>query len=115
MTNGITRSLTAIQSVEESSIPEKKLFLAEAKALLAYYMYTTLDLYGQAPYRDPMNPNAPLQILKADTQIDKLITDVEALIPDLADIGEQQTHHGRFTKQAAYGFLSQYVFKSCCI
>ncbi|KFF03463.1 RagB/SusD family nutrient uptake outer membrane protein [Flavobacterium reichenbachii] len=106
LTNGITRSLTAIQSVEESSIPEKKLFLAEAKALLAYYMYTTLDLYGQAPYRDPMNPKAPLQVLKADTQIDKLITDVEALIPDLADIGSQQTHHGRFTKQAAYAFLS---------
>lgn len=106
LTNGITRSLTAIQSAEESTIPEKKLFLAEAKGLLAYYLYTTLDLFGQAPYRDPMNPNAPLQILKADTQIDKLITDVEALLPDLADMGSQQTHHGRFTKQAAYGFLS---------
>lgn len=106
LTNGITRSLTAIQSAEESTIPEKKLFLAESKCLLAYYLYTTLDLFGQAPYRDPMNPNAPLQILKADTQIDKLITDVEALLPDLADMGSQQTHHGRFTKQAAYGFLS---------
>ncbi|MFB3387540.1 RagB/SusD family nutrient uptake outer membrane protein [Flavobacterium sp. LAR06] len=106
LTNGITRSLTAVQSIEESSIPQKTLFLAEAKALLAYYMYTTLDLYGQTPYRDPMNPKAPLQILKADTQIDKLITDVEALIPDLAPMGEQQTHHGRFTKEAAYAFLS---------
>ena len=106
LTNGITRSLTAIQSIQESSIPQKTLFLAEAKALLAYYMYTTLDLYGQSPYRDPMNSKAPLQILKADTQIDKLITDVEALIPDLAPMGEQQTHHGRFTKEAAYGFLA---------
>lgn len=106
LTNGITRSLTAIQSIEESSISEKKLFLAEAKGLLAYYLYTTLDLYGQAPYRDPMNPNAPLQILKADTQIDVLIADVEALIPDLASMGEQRTHHGRFTKEAAYGFLA---------
>ncbi|MET0945300.1 MAG: RagB/SusD family nutrient uptake outer membrane protein [Flavobacterium sp.] len=106
LTNGITRSLTAVQSIEESSIPQKTLFLAEAKALLAYYMYTTLDLYGQTPYRDPMNPKAPLQILKADTQIDKLITDVEALIPDLAPMGEQQTHHGRFTKEAAYAFLA---------
>ncbi|MEP6929308.1 MAG: RagB/SusD family nutrient uptake outer membrane protein, partial [Flavobacterium sp.] len=106
LTNGITRSLTAIQSIEQSSIPEKKLFLAEAKALLAYYTYTTLDLYGQAPYRDPMELKPSLQILKADTQIDKLITDVEALLPDLADIGTQRTHHGRFTKQAAYAFLS---------
>ncbi|MEN2398927.1 RagB/SusD family nutrient uptake outer membrane protein [Flavobacterium sp. MC2016-06] len=106
LTNGITRSLTSIQAAESSTIPEKKLFLAESKGLLAYYLYTTLDLFGQAPYRDPLNPNAPLQILKADTQIDKLITDVEALLPDLADMGDQQTHHGRFTKQAAYGFLS---------
>lgn len=106
LTNGITRCITAIESAEQSSIPEKKLFSAEAKALLAFYTYTTLDLYGQAPYKDPMDPKATLQILKADTQIDKLITDVEALIPDLADIGTQRTYHGRFTKQAAYGFLA---------
>ncbi|ABQ07176.1 RagB/SusD family nutrient uptake outer membrane protein [Flavobacterium johnsoniae] len=106
LTNGITRCITAIESAEKSSITEKKLFSAEAKALLAFYTYTTLDLYGQAPYKDPMDPKADLQILKADTQIDKLITDVEALIPDLADIGTQRTYHGRFTKQAAYGFLA---------
>ncbi|WP_149206849.1 RagB/SusD family nutrient uptake outer membrane protein [Flavobacterium johnsoniae] len=106
LTNGITRCITAIESAEKSSITEKKLFSAEAKALLAFYTYTTLDLYGQAPYKDPMDPKATLQILKADTQIDKLITDVEALIPDLADIGTQRTYHGRFTKQAAYGFLA---------
>ncbi|WP_456312547.1 RagB/SusD family nutrient uptake outer membrane protein [Pseudomonas shirazensis] len=106
LTNGITRSLTAIKSSQENTFPEKALFLAESKALLAYYTYTTLDLYGQAPYRDPLNVDAPIQILKADTEIDKLITDVEALIPDLADIGTQRTHHGRFTKQAAYAFLA---------
>lgn len=106
LTNGITRCITAIESAEKSSIIEKKLFSAEAKALLAFYTYTILDLYGQAPYKDPMDPKADLQILKADTQIDKLITDVEALIPDLADIGTQRTYHGRFTKQAAYGFLA---------
>jgi hypothetical protein len=106
LTNGITRSLTAIKSAEETSFTEKSLFLAESKALLAYYTYTTLDLYGQAPFRDPLNVDAPLQILKAETEIDKLITDVEALLPNLADIGSQRTHHGRFTKQAAYAFLS---------
>ncbi|CAC9973080.1 RagB/SusD family nutrient uptake outer membrane protein [Flavobacterium panici] len=106
LTNGITRSLTAIKSSEENNFPEKKLFLAEAKALLAYYTYTTLDLYGQAPYRDPLNVDAPIQILKADTQIDQLIKDVEAILPDLADIGTQRTYHGRFTKQAGYAFLA---------
>jgi hypothetical protein len=106
LTNGITRSLTAISSVNNSTAEQKTLLMAEAKGLLAFYLYHTLDLYGQAPYRDPLLANAPLQVLQAGTAIDGLITDVEALIPDLADMGQQRTHNGRFTKQAAYALLS---------
>jgi len=116
LTNGITRSLTAIKQVTESSIPQRTLFLAEAKGLLAFYTYTTLDLFGQAPYRDPMDENAPLEMKQAATEIDKLILQVEAIIPDLATLGQQSTHNGRFTKEAAYGllanmYLNRAVFK----
>lgn len=103
---GITKSLTAISSIEKSNSTNRALFLAEAKGLLAYYTYTTIDLFGQAPYRDPNNINAPIQIKKAETTIDALITEVEGLIPNLADIKTQNTHAGRFTKQAAYAFLA---------
>ena len=103
---GITKSLTAIGSIEKSNISNKALFLAEAKGLLAYYTYNTLDMYGQAPYRDPSNVNAPIEIKKAETSIDAFITEVEGLIPNLADIKTQNTHAGRFTKQAAYAFLA---------
>ncbi|UZT96255.1 RagB/SusD family nutrient uptake outer membrane protein [Chryseobacterium fluminis] len=103
---GITKSLTAISSIEKSSIANKALFLAEAKGLLVFYTYTTLDLYGQAPYRDPGNLSAPIEIRKAETAIDALITEVEGLIPNLADIKTQNTHAGRFTKQAAYALLA---------
>lgn len=103
---GITKSLTAISSIEKSNGTNRALFLAEAKGLLAYYTYTTIDLFGQAPYRDPGNINAPIQIRKAETTIDALITEVEGLIPNLADIKTQNTHAGRFTKQAAYAFLA---------
>ncbi|MDP9955191.1 hypothetical protein J2X97_000828 [Epilithonimonas hungarica] len=106
LTLGITKSLTAIGSIEKSTVSNKALFLAEAKGLLAYYTYNTLDLYGQAPYRDPNNINAPIEIRKADTAIDPLITEVESLIPNLADIKTQNTHAGRFTKQAAYALLA---------
>lgn len=106
LTNGITRSLSAIKIINNSNDPQKALFLAEAKGLLAFYTYTTLDLYGQAPYRDPLTDAAPLEILKADTHIDQLILDVEAIIPDLASLGQNNTHTGRFTKEAAYGLLS---------
>ncbi|TDD98668.1 RagB/SusD family nutrient uptake outer membrane protein [Flavobacterium cellulosilyticum] len=106
LTNGITRSLSAIKIINNSTSTQKPLFLAEAKGLLAYYTYTTLDLYGQAPYRDPNTENAPLKILKAETDIDQLILDVEAIIPDLASLGKNSTHTGRFTKEAAYSLLS---------
>jgi hypothetical protein len=103
---GITKSLTAISSASKSTGTNKTLFLAEAKGLLAYYTYTTIDLFGQAPYRDPDNINAPIQIRKAETTIDDLIKEVEAIIPDLANIKTQNTHAGRFTKQAAYALLA---------
>lgn len=106
LTDGITRSLAAIRSISNSSIAQKELFLAEAKGLLAYYTYNTLDLYGQAPYKDPQVNNAPLEIRQAATAIDELITEVESLIPNLANLKEQRTHNGRFTKEAAYALLA---------
>jgi len=106
LTSGITKSLTAIKEATNSDVPQKSLYLAEAKGLLAYYMYTTLDLFGQAPYRDPLNEKAPLEIKQAATAIDELITEVEGLIPNLATLGTQSTHNGRFTKEAAYGLLA---------
>ncbi|WON92652.1 MULTISPECIES: RagB/SusD family nutrient uptake outer membrane protein [unclassified Sphingobacterium] len=107
LTNGITRAMTAIKAVTASNIPQKKLFLAESRGLLAFYMYTVLDLYGQVPYRDPLDERAPLEIKKAASTIDELIVEVERLLPDLASLGDQSTHNGRFTKEAAYGLLTQ--------
>lgn len=116
LTNGITRSLTAIREVSNSNVPQKEVYLAEAKALLAYYTFTTLDLFGQAPYRNPLEENAALEIKQSASTIDELILQVEGLIPTLAALGEQSTHNGRFTKEAAYGllanmYLNRAVFK----
>lgn len=106
LNNGIIKSLTAITNISASNNANKALLLAEAKALLAFYTYHTLDLFGQAPYRDPLDPTAPLVIRKADTAIDELITEVESLIPNLANLGDQSTHNGRITKPAAYALLA---------
>lgn len=115
---GITKSLTAISSANNKpDFTNKKLFLAEARALLAFYTFHTLDLFGQAPYKDPYTANAPLQVRKADVAIDELIKEVETILPDLANLKEQSTHNGRFTKQAAYAlladmYLNRAVFKN---
>jgi starch-binding outer membrane protein, SusD/RagB family len=106
LTNGISRSLTAVYTINNSTAEQKTLFLAEAKGLLAFYMYHTIDLFGQTPYRDPLNLTAPVTFIPAAEAIDQLILDVEAIVPDLANINEQNTHNGRFTKQAAYSLLA---------
>jgi starch-binding outer membrane protein, SusD/RagB family len=107
LNSGITKSLTAISSVNNAqSFANKTLFLAEARGLLAFYTYHTLELYGQAPYKNPYVVNAPLEVKKADTAIDGLIREVEAILPNLANLKEQNTYNGRFTKQAAYALLA---------
>ena len=116
LNTGITLSLTAINSINNSTASNKAQLLAEAKALLDLYTFHALDLFGQAPYRDPASNNAPLQVRKAATAIDSLITDVVSLIPNLSDIGQNSTGNGRFTKQAAYAlladmYLNRAVFK----
>src|SRR6201991_2370649 len=50
---GITESLTAINSISTSTVANKAQLLAESKALLDLYTFHALDLFGQAPYRNP--------------------------------------------------------------
>jgi hypothetical protein len=106
LNSGITQSLTAISSINKSTNTNKAQLLAEAKALLDLYTFHAFDLFGQAPYRDPSVDNGPLQVRIAATGIDDLIKDVESLIPDLSNIGQNNTGNGRFTKQAAYALLA---------
>lgn len=104
---GITKSLTAVNSTYNAKdYANRTLFLAESRGLLAFYTYHTMDLFGQAPYRNPYVADAPLEVHKADTAIDGLIKEVEAILPDLANLKEQNTHNARFTKQAAYALLA---------
>ncbi|AEV96457.1 glycan metabolism protein RagB [Niastella koreensis] len=107
LNTGITLSLTAISSINKSTAANKVQLLAEAKALLDLYTFHSFDLFGQAAYRDPGVDNAPLQVRQAATGIDDLIKDVESLIPDLSNSGQNNTGNGRFTKQAAYALLAE--------
>jgi hypothetical protein len=117
LNSGITKSLTAITTINNSDVANKAQLLAEAKGMLAFYTFHTLDLFGQAPYRDPLKVDAPLEARQAATAIDELIKEVESLLPNLADLGQNRTHNGRFTKQAAQAlladmYLNRAVFKN---
>lgn len=108
LTNGVTRAYTAIEAITlNGEGASKDFYLAEAKGLLYFYIAQLLDLYGQAPYKDLNNLKGPVRVLKADTDIDFVITEVEGLLSALPNLGENQTYAGRFTKQAAYGLLAE--------
>ncbi|TDS63640.1 RagB/SusD family nutrient uptake outer membrane protein [Myroides indicus] len=108
LTNGVTRSYTAIEAITlNGEGASKEFYLAEAKGLLYFYVAQLLDLYGQAPYKDLDNLDGPVRVLTAESDIDFVISEVEELIGQLPDLGENQTHIGRFTKQAAYGLLAE--------
>jgi hypothetical protein len=105
LTNGITRSLTAIETINENAESSNStMYLAEANALWALYTYYTLDLYGQCPLREPGSEDVKAV---GSSYIDTLILNVENIIPDLASLGENATYNGRFTKEAAYAFLAE--------
>jgi starch-binding outer membrane protein, SusD/RagB family len=107
LTNGVTRSLTAIETINNNSGDTNySMYLAEAKALLYMYTYYTLDLYGQCPMKEPISSDDNVYVVHS-TYIDTLITNVENIIPDLASLGDNSTYNGRFTKEAAYAFLAE--------
>ncbi len=112
LTNGIARSLSAISVVTNSTDANKNIFLAEAQGLYAFYAFHTIDLFNQTPYRDPLktpdplNTNEVAEMKQAPEVIDELIMLVESIIPNLALLGDNSTHTGRFTKQAAYALLA---------
>ncbi len=106
LTNGITRSLTAIETIQENTEESNyAMYLAEAKALLYMYTYYTLDLYGKCPMRDPGEEDDVYAISGTD-YIDDLITNMEDIVSDLSELGENSTYNGRFTKEAAYALLA---------
>jgi starch-binding outer membrane protein, SusD/RagB family len=108
LTSGISKSLTAIQTISKNTDDSNySIYFAEANTLLYFYTYYTFDLFGQAPYRTPYDDNAAITALQASGYIDELITNVENLVDDLSEFGENSTYDGRFTKQAAYAFLAE--------
>jgi len=58
---------------------------AEARFLRAFAVYQLLDLYGQFPIREPGENllNAP-KVLRGDTAVQYIITELNAIIPDLS-------------------------------
>ncbi len=106
LTQGISRAILAINTLPTSSDPNAALFLAEARAMRAYYNLLCLDLFGIAFLKeDPLENSV---ILRGNDAVEYIKSELEAVESQLSE----DTGPGRLTKQAAWGLLARLHLQS---
>lgn len=103
---GLSRSITAINTLPGLSDPSAKTFLAEAKAMRAYYSMLTLDLFGLVFVKD--DPDAISKILRGADAVEYIKAEFLAAEPNL----EMNVTHGRMSKPAVWGLLARLYLNS---
>lgn len=109
---GVSRANNAIETfkVAPDAVKEKALFVAEARAVRAFYYYLLCDTFGNVPIvtvaqADPKNP--PAQNTRAE--VAKFIEDeLKAVLPNLLD----KAPYGRFDKGVANSILAKLYLNS---
>src|SRR5688572_17487070 len=98
---GISRAVTAIEALPSNPDPIAKTFLAEARAMMAYYNMLTLDLFGIAFKK--VDQTVISEILRGEEAIAYIESELLAAEPQL----ETTTGPGRITKAGAWGLLAR--------
>lgn len=102
LAQSISRSITAIASLPGLNDPNAPIYLAEARAMRAYYSMVTLDLFGLIFVKD--DPNGFSEILRGDaavTYIKNELLAAEVVLPTTS------ITHGRMSKSAVWGLLAR--------
>lgn len=83
---------------------------AEASFLRAYAMWTTLDFYGQVPFRDTQLPTTELPVVLTGTEaVDFIIADLDAAISGLPTVAAGSIDDLKFASKASARFLKAKV------
>ena len=98
---GISRSVTAINSLSTNPDPSAKLFLAEARGMRAYYNLLMLDLFGLVFVKEDASETS--KILRGEAAIGYIKSELLAIEP----VVENTTGPGRITKGAVWGLLAR--------
>jgi hypothetical protein len=98
---GLSRSVTAINSLSTNPDASAKLFAAEARGMRAYYNMLLLDLYGLAFVKDDATETS--KILRGNEAVEYIKSELLAIEP----IVETTTGPGRITKGAVWGLLAR--------
>ncbi|HEX9956005.1 MAG TPA: RagB/SusD family nutrient uptake outer membrane protein [Fibrella sp.] len=101
LTQSISRSVTALSALPTVNDPNVKTYLAEARAIRAYYNMLMLDLFGIVFVKE--SPQAVSEIRRGDKALEYVRSEFLAAEPDLlTTVGP-----GRMTKGAAWGLLAR--------
>lgn len=98
---GISRAVTAIQSLQVSKDPAAPLYLAEARGMRAFYNMLMLDMFGVAFSKEDLGDVSA--ILRGDKAVEYIKSELVAIEPTLGT----STGPGRLTKGAVWGLLAR--------
>jgi hypothetical protein len=98
---GISRSVTALNSLPTNVDPIAKTYLAEARAMRAYYNLLLLDLWGIVLVKEDLG--AISTILRGSEAVEYIKSEFLAAEPNL----ETNVGPGRMTKAAVWGLLAR--------
>ena len=97
----ISRALTAINSLKDNTDPSAALYIAEAKAMYAYYNLVALDLWGIAFKKDDLG--APSIIIRGNDAVEYIKNQFLEAEPNL----QTTVGAGRITKAGVWGLLAR--------
>ena len=98
---GISRAITAINTLPTLNDPSAKVYLAEARGMRAYYSMLTLDLFGLVFVKENIGETS--KIIRGEEAFQYIKNELLAVEPDLdATVGP-----GRLSKSAAWGLLAR--------
>jgi hypothetical protein len=101
ITQGISRTLSALNELPRLKDPNVPTYLAEARAMRAYYNLLSLDLFGLAYVKDDLQ--AVSKIIRGSEAVEYIKSELIAAEPNLTTtVGP-----GRMTKAAAWGLLAR--------
>lgn len=106
LVQGVSRSISALNSLPTLNDPSVKTFTAEAKAMRAYYNMLLLDLFGLVFVKD--EPSALSAILRGNEAVEYIKKELLEAEPNL----ESSVTTGRISKEACWGLLARLYLNS---
>ena len=101
ISQGLSRAITALSSLKDNTDPNVKLYMAEARAMRAFYNWMSLDLFGLVFVKD--DPGAVSKIIRGTEAVDYLKKELVETEPLL----DNSTGPGRITKNGVLGLLAR--------